>query len=456
MEFSKSLLAEEYRLITQSNTPLSYFSYDAQITTPKETIPVITVVGIDRIGDFRESYVDQLSIQFVVGWGTYLKKILPYKEELELQLTRYEHDRNGNRQTTRSIVEDFVLVIPPQGESAALSNSPWTASEWSADITDLSVIEAQLQPKDFSIIRSEVFGGTFRDSTPFSVLMACLTHSMNNIPLEQEARIQGIDAVPPDNAYKRESVLIPHGTPIGSLADHLQTKGGGIYNAGIGCFLRKGYWHIWPLYNYKRRDQAKRTMMFIIMPSDKYRGVEKTYRQEGDHTVCLITGGVERIDPSSTKLLNGGNAVRLPNSHSIMEAPVAISGNRATALRNKNASEYAGVEKKGNTTARFTKNTVGTNSFHEASKLTERNGAFLMMVWENARPDIIDPGMQVEVAFLVGGVVEFIDAVVVKTHEYSAMSGIGLHQKVHQCSISVTVMVDRHDPAYVRLNTQPT
>ncbi|MNZ43795.1 hypothetical protein D3C78_614070 [compost metagenome] len=350
--------------------------------------------------------------------------------------------------------QTFIAILPPESETGMLGNSPETTTEFNADISGLKIVQVQLQEEAYSLSRSEMVGGVFRDSTPFDILIALLHRSITTMDIEVALAVQGIQATPPNNTTKRRTTIIPHGTPLVALADKLQTQLGGVYTAGIGCYLQKGYWHVWPLYNYKLYDVAERTALFILAPSTRFRGVEKTWRVVDKHVSIFITGEVTRQDPSEILLLNEGNGVRFSNTEAMMEGFVEVSGNKAVAKRTNNANEYEAVSRKANPMNRVSEDMATSNTFNEASKVAARNGAFITMNWENSNPDLIIPGLQCEIAFLVEDDVNFINGVVVHAHGYSAVAGTGLHQKVHQITTEVVVMVDRQSPSYQKFQAQ--
>lgn len=455
MEFSQSTLMAEYELIRRDGQE-SYFSFEATFVTEKEEVPVMMVVSTDTIGDYRKAATDEVLIKVVLPWGQYLNRVLPFKENLKMTVTRTRVGQQGEVTSDAIMVQTFNVYLPTEGETSTMADSPETATEYSADLSGLKTVTVQLQEEAFSLTRSELVGGVFRDSTPYAILIALLDQSIKGMDLEVEQSILGINSIPPNNTNKRSTTIIPHGTPLVSVADKLQAEFGGIYTAGIGCYLKKGFWHVWPPYNFNRYDEAEYTALFILAPSQQYRGVEKTWRVVDKHLTVFVTGGVQRMDPSEILLLNEGNGARFANTDAMMEGFFEVSDNKAVAKRTNNANEYEAVSRKANNMSRVSADIGTSNAFNEASKIAVRNGAFLTMNWENSDPDRINPGLQCEVGFLVDGTPEFVKAVVVHAHAYSAVSGTGMHQKIHQITTEVVVMVDRQNPAYKKYLEQPS
>jgi hypothetical protein len=447
MEFQSTPLGAEAELIFNEGSE-AYYTYSATFVTEKGTLEVMSVISVDWIRDYRNAAGDEIQIRLVIPWGHYLHQIAPFKENLKLTIIRTKLTTAGRDPNEPILEQTFDAFLPVESEAALMSSGPEVATEYSADLMGLKTITVQLQDEVFALIRSTLVGGVFRDSIPFEVLISMLHKTAADYQTDIANAVLGVSSIPPNNKTKRGHLVIPHGTPLVALADKLQTQFGGIYTAGIGCYFQKGFWYVWPLYNYKLYDVAERTAMFIIAPSIRTRGIERTWRLVDKNLSILITGGIRREDPSEALLLNLGNGTRFANTEAGMEGFLDISNNKAVAKRTNNANEYDAIKRRGRSMTRVSQDTTSTNAFQEASKIASRNGAYLTMNWENSNPDLIIPGMQCEIGFLVNNEVKFLNGVVVHCHALSALSGTGLHQKIHQITTEVVVMVDRLSPEY--------
>lgn len=449
MELSNSPLRKELDLINLSTEWGRYYSYEATISTEAEDIDVLKVVSFDRIRDYRGACTDEMIIEVRMPSGAYLKRILPFKENLTLTLTQTPIGRITDDDPRTIVVQEFQALLIGKDMSNTLGSNPQTATEDAANLTGLEMVVFQLQDLGWEQVRTEMVGGIAQDTTPFDFLLSLLFNSIKNMDVDEANKIIGVDAIPPSNTVKRSHIMLQHGVPLTKVAGLLQTQLGGIYSAGIGCYRQGPHWYVWPLYDNTRFDTAETTATFVILPDPRFKGTEKTYRVSGNHLIAVITGGCAMEDASEGGLMNDGNAVRFADSDKMMESPVQKGGNKAVAQRTYNNTEYVGVQRRGKTQlSRVVADTSRTNAYNESSKLAARSGAFVRLHWENSLPDWITPGLQCEVAFTVDGSPVFVAGVVVHAHAYSRLAGTGMHQVGHQITTEVVVMVDRNSPEY--------
>lgn len=451
MELSDSPLSIELDLINQSDTGNRYVMYEAVITTENEPeIPTLKVVSMDQIMNYRKAATDEIIIEIAMAAGTFLKRVMPFKENLTISLTKTPVGNFTPDNPREVVVQEFKAFLLTSNQQDTMGNRPAVATEDAANLSGMIVVSFQLQDIVYDQIRSAMVGGVFKMETPFGVLKALLFKTIAELQTDEANLVDAIELMEPNNTTKRDHILVDHGTPLIALADVLQVKLGGIYNSGIGAYLQRGVYSVWGLYDNTRYDEAEKTATFIILPDPRMKGTEKTYRKVGpNHFVAIITGGVTKQDVSEMGLLNQGNAVRFQNTDKAMEGFVETAGNKAVAKRTENANEYKGVERRGdNTMSRVSTDMGYSNAFHEASKLIERNLAFVTLVWENSDPTLIFGGLQCELGYTVDGKPEYVNGVVVHAHAYTALAGTGLHQQVLQTVTEVVIAVDRDDPTY--------
>lgn len=447
MELTASPLVNELNLINASVQKKRYYAYEAVLSNEKEDFDVMKVISIDWVRDYRNAVTDEVIIEVMVLAGQFIHRVLPFKENLTLHLTKIPF--GGSTNSRDIVVQEFRAILLETDQNASLGNTPATATEEAANLSATHQFYLQLQEVVYEQVRTEMVGGIFKKTTPFDLLMSLLFNSINGLNADQENMILGVNSVPPNNTKLRENIVVPHGIPLTDVAGLLQKELGGIYSAGLGFYLQRSYWHVWPLYDFTRYDEVERTALFVILPDPRFRGTEKTYRSTERHFVAVITGGVSKVDTSEGELLNEGGAVRFPDTDKMMESFAEVSGNKAVAKRTYNANEYNAVKRRTDTTMSRVKPKLNhSNPYNEASKLAARAGAFVTLNWQNSDPDLITPDLQCEVAFTVKGSPRFVNGIVVHAHVLSALAGTGLHQQAHQVTTQVVVMLDRNDPDY--------
>lgn len=425
------------------------YTYTATFVTEQEEIATMSVTSIDWVRDYRNASADEIMLTVMVPYGVLNHRILPFKENLRLTIERRAVSLSGVERPVDVVVQTFDAFIQHEDESAAMGTQREFANQEISDMSALKEVRVQLMETAFTILRTRMVGGVFRNCRPYDVLMTLINDASFSLDVDDEDAVRGIHSVEPSNNLARENIVIPHGMPLVSLADKLQSQHGGIYNSGIGCYYQKGEWYIWPLYDSTRFDEVEKKALFVIVPDNTLIGVEHTWRlQDETYLVVTVTGGTRKLDMSEMGLMNEGDGTRYVNAENLMGNFLDVKDGKASANRSKNAIEYSGVERRGPTMSRVSGDITTSNPFHEASKVVARSGAFITMNWENSNPDLVFPGMQCEVAFLVQGVPQYINGVVVFAHSFSALSGEGLHQRIHQVTTQVAVMVDRNSPEY--------
>lgn len=447
MEFFQTTLGSEYNAIL-NEARAKYFKYEAILVTEEGEVPAMAITSMDWIRDYRNAAADEILMTLTIPWGKYLNRILPFKENLRITILKTTIGGAGSSTSDFTVEQTFNAFLQAEDEGDTMGTNPMTATEDVSDLSGLKTITVQLQEVAFTILRTKMVGGAFVDTRPFDVLMSLLSGASFNLDVEKVDAVTGINAVDPNNTSTRSNIMIPHGLPLVSLADKLQTQYGGIYNSGIGCYYQKGAWWVWPLYNMKMYDEVKETALFILPPTRRLGGVEHTWKKVDGHLTVIVTGGVSRSDPSELLLLNEGNATRYVNPDNLLEGFFEVGQNKAVAKRSSNSSEYEAISRRSGSMSRVNADMTHSNNYHEASKLVARNGAYITMEWENSDPDVLIPGLQCEVGFFHEGRAVFINGVLVHAHSYSALSGMGLHQTVHQVTTEVVVMVDRNSPVY--------
>lgn len=446
MEIENSALMREITEIISSGSKPVYHSWFAQFHIGTETFSALKVVSVDIIRDYEGSYADQVLLTAMVPAGTYAKRIYPARSNLDVTLIRVPLGEIGDNVNLEDQVsgERYTAILLDKGDPVAEANGSVVPTEDTLNLSAMVQVQFQLIDKTIEQLRMISVGGIYRKVNVEDVLKTLMYGESQKLKVDGLKLPQGVDMVTANNQTVRDHILIPHGTQLTSLPEYVHKKCGGVYSAGIGYYLQDDFWYIYPCYDSKRTTESVRNLTFINVPSNKFPGIERTYRTNGNNTVAIVTGQVKFSDNSDATQLNAGNGVRFSDANKFMGGFTATEGNKTFISRGTNNSEFLAVKRdNGQNNVQLSENPITSNPFAEYSKLSRRSGGFLSLVWENSLPNLIYPGMVVKIMYLDGDEIKTTSGVILKVHHYVHFRGQGMMDTRYYNNSMISVFVQR-------------
>lgn len=435
IEFDTSPIGIEAAEIVNTKPHPDRYNYEAILYVKDMVVKAFKVMSIDFNADFRTHYAEDIMLQAVFGAGTLSHVINPNKEELRIELTQVGYE------TPHRATMWFKAILMESSNEAIKSRSNTSSSQEVGDLNQLVNVKLQLREEVLEDIDMASVGGTFVNTTPWRLLRTVIQKNCSELGSGEDEAVLGMTIQDPDNKTVRSQITIKHGTPIVELPDILQFEEGGIYNAGIGAFIRRGMWYVWSLYNTSDVFFCKRTLTLLMAPTDRYRGVERTYVNTDSDLTVVVTGDRNQVDLREPIALSEGNSVRYMDSTRTIQDFLEIDGNKATAIRSDNTSEFIGFERKDG------KNKVSLqvstdNLFAETSRLASRDGSVLMCVWENSAPELLRPDMNIIVKVDKDGLTHEYRGKLLQIHTYIKSAEVGLISKHHLTNTTLAVFLE--------------
>lgn len=433
-EFDQTAIGFECRSIIEAPAPPRY-NYEVQLHVAGEVIKVIKVMNMDFNVDFRTMYAEDILLEAAIGQGTLYHVISPNKEEIRVELTQV------------SIVDNTRVTQWYKGILIGVNNSQLEASDNqnvnkdAGDLGSLARLKLQLREETLEAIDMLTVGGVYVNIPPWRLMRSFMHSSCKEVEKSIDNGIVGFTMQKPDNDNARSQIVIKHGTPVIELPDLLQNDEGGIYNAGLGAFIRRGMWYVWSLYNTTDELHCKRTLTLLMAPKARYPGVERTYRNTDSDLTVVVTGERSHLDIREASALKSGNAVRYMDSTRTIEDFVDIDGNKATAQRVMNTSEFIGFKRKDGQNKSVLEVTTD-NLFAETSKLAGRDGSYLTVSWQNSSPELLRPDMNVRIKMDDMGVTKEFKAKLMQIHTYIFAAEQGLTSQQHLTQTTLTLFVE--------------
>ncbi len=201
---------------------------------------------------------------------------------------------------------------------------------------------------------------------------------------------------------------------------------------------------MYPLYDTERFDTTTDKVTIINVPGNKLVGVERTYRKDGSNTIILSTGNVKFKDISDHQQLSNGNGVRFAEASIFMDGFVQTKNNKTISARGANVNEVISTSRQsGRQNVHVSDTRITSNVAKEYSSLARREGAIINLLWENANPDLIFPGIPVKILYLEDEEIREITGVVLKAQEFVHMKGQVMFSNTHYVNLGLSVFVNR-------------
>lgn len=387
-----------------------------------KTYTPLQVIAINIRCDFIKAYADEFTCTLLIPLGKYARLIYPNRTNLEITLTK-----SPLRESSEEIQYDadleserYSAILIDGDKSPTVGQGRETNDEDTLDLMDMLPVSFQLTNKAMEKIRMVSVGGTFRNTTVKSVIQTLLTKEAQNIKVDNKRVIEGVDIQEPKNTNVRDHVLLPQGIKMFDVCDYIQ-KNIGVYNAGIGSYVRNRIWYVFPLYDTTRFTETKQTLSLLILPRNKFPQLERTYRKKGNSLTVLITSETGFRDDSGTQYLNFGNGARFADANKFMEGFNETKDNRTLVARAKNVNEFKIEDRPDKVNLiNVTQNKITANPYYEYSKVIGRKGGVFKTIWENSDPSLLIPGMVTRISYYDEGEVKEIYATLLGA-EHSSM-----------------------------------
>ena len=446
MALDDTTLVQEIREITGSGPKDVHYYWHAQIRTDAGLMFPLKLLSIDIVRDYTENYSDYIVVEVAFGAGTYAHDILPYKDNLNITLIRDPiGEVSGDADLSKDIEnQEFQANLLDVNSAVIEGNSPFIQDKQAGNLIDIVYVKFQLVDKALELIRMESVGGVFRNTATGDILRYLLTTISQNLDVDDEDAILGVDLYKPSNTVANKQLIIPHGTRFTDLPDFVNVKGDGLYSTGMGFYLQHHLWYVYPLYDLTRFDNSPNGLTLINVPKNRFPQIERTFRKTNNQVIALVTGNVKHSDKSDENALNLGNGIRFASAKQVLESFVEIKDNKAMALRVKNVTEMLSHQRENKLNNVQMSGTPVTGSFFiEYSKLAARQGSFLEAVWENSDPGLIYPGMPVKYIYVVEDEPIEVTGIVLKVHHYIHTDKPGFQANRHLTNSSLYLFMDR-------------
>ena len=444
MDITTSSLWQEVDRILASGEKPVHSTWDLTIYANDLQIAPFKVLSIDFSHDFLHNYTDLIMVSLALPLGTFIKKVYPYLDNLDIELIRRDIGETNGTVDADAVtqVERYTATMIDTGNPVIESNIGRISSEEDLNRIDIPIITFQLTNKSLEQIRLIPVGGIYRNMTVENLIKALMTKESQTAKVSEDRKLKGVQMVKASNQKVRETLIIPQNVLLVDVPHHVHYHCGGVYSSGLGYYLFKDHWYIFPAYDNTRFTDGDPTLTIVNVPKNLLPGIERTYRKDGDNLVIIATGDTSFKELSNIAQLNDGNGVRFADASKMMDNFVVTKGNKATASRAKTNTEIVGEERTNKlnyvTTAL---RQINANPFIEYSDLASRQGSGISVVWENSNRSLLYPGMPVKYQYLDGTDVKELYGVLLGAHEFVSLREPGPMSSRYTSSTTLNIFV---------------
>lgn len=436
------------------------FEFKALLHTESEDLPVLKIVSIDTVRDYVNSVGDVVHIEFLMPLGEYMVRLYPFRANLEFTIKRTLLN-DGNKAIagvkTNTVRYKAVFLVDENKVLTGKEHEQYDID--TLNNAEIVTVRLQLLNRSLEFLRTRMMHGVFRNVTQKQLIHALMAGESSKVMIDGKPSIDGINIVEPDNSEVRKNTVIPSSTVITGLPSYLQEKAGGVYSSGVGTYLqlfnKKLLWFVYPTWNTKRFLKSKDdAIIFYALPEGRFQGIEKTYYNNAGLIKALITGSRRYSDSADVDYMNEGSGFRMADANAFMKKPVEITEDGPKPKRlNLNTEVAAESRKDGmNFAPRIN---ASSNPFKEFSRINSRNISQIDLVWENADPELIYPGMPCKYVFLDQDKSIELNGTVGQVQVSTQVMGQGLTTIGYVTNCLVTLLCEQRPKTRTLPKTQP-
>lgn len=443
---------QEIQDIVRNTSMKGLVRYTATIHTEKEDFPVWKILTLERVRNYAEQTAEYVNLQIRMGAGDYMSRLYPYRENLELTLRSSavkSGTSKGRSKGGGDTVVRYKAVFNPNHNPPVTAGDLEQADPELLNNSDVLEVDLQLYDRSLEVLRvATTVVGSFQNQNPKQILEALLPMECSQMLVEGKPVVDAFDIVEPDNEDALQTAMFPHGLPILSIPTYMQEKLTGVYGRGIGTFLQyyndKRTLFIYPLFDSERFDTAARKAMFFMVPQDKLPQLDKSYWLDGDTLKVAVTGARRYNDSAGINEINTGSGYRTTDAGAIMTKPVKVTQDGQVIAQRANLNHEVVYKERpdGLNYAPMTSR-PSSNTFNQRSEILRTTMAQFDLVWENADPMLIYPGMPCECVYISQGKPVSLKGTVLLVHSMSNADDDHVFRTVTRVSVAVLPRKDK-------------
>lgn len=424
----------------------AHYLIKVQIFANKQWINPLRVDLYSVSRDYELSFADVRILSVTMLLGAYTYDLLPYRNDIRVDVTYVPvgETAGGQVSTQRAFTRRYKGLLMGVENAALTTNISNQANRQALDNQPPQQVQIQLVEEYIYDLQMRTIGRKFRNTTPHNALMEILTTTLYyNEGAKDESKILGVNTVGTPNAETRTLIAIPHGTPIGKVPNILQNEEGGVFSAGLGCYLQDQQWYVYPLYDTAHASKQTKTITIYCVPTDRYDGSERTYRETDNRLIILASGETASLNTNENNQVQAGNGVRFLDARKILNGFAVSNKNRMLIDKASNLFEVAGKAiTEGINNIQWSGKPISANPFAQYSAIARMDGRVVTVQWRHGDCDLLDPGQLVEFYAISEGKIEKYKGVLLGVLENRVAAEAGMVISRHPGIVGLKLFIE--------------
>lgn len=375
-----------------------HWTWKADVIIENVSYPLYSFIGSKVISDYTGQFYDKRRIKVKVPIDLAILKIIPNKSNLKVTLTRRLSDQTGNNSITNPSTATIYDAYLLDSDSLELTLSNLVSTNDLSQLRDFVDLNFQLVETGLITFRGIEEYGNFRDCTLTDLIRGLMTQEINGEQFN-------VDVQPMDNDRLYKNFLLPSGVKLPKLPKYLQEcDTGGLYKNGLGYYHRNKTTYIYPIYDFERFNDTKRTLTILNVPESEMPVAEITYRRSVDAVEIIALGDIKHLDVSELSLNQQGNAIRYANLDNIHNSFYTHVDGLLEIPKGLNRNEVSVEDRpKANHVVNTVDGYLTDNHYDPISKMKNGVGAYVTLDWQSSDHELLYPGMPTKLYYLAGG-----------------------------------------------------
>lgn len=425
----------------------AHWFWTAKILCDGKAIDAINVTQMTLLRDFEVNYADQITMTCTVWHDDLTGWITPNRNKLEVIVTRTEVHESSDFDLTnpRKVAKKYRAVLINQTEQDVSSSQSGTGQSPNPIDASKRQVELGFQLVEIAAekISKSTFGGIIGQTETTDAIRYFMGESARLNDIEEGLAIRGVDIIPADVKEKQAQVVIPHGTPTLAIPEAFQKHWGGVYNSGIGTYVKDNNIFVYPLYDLSRFKKEVEKATIVVVPKAMMGNTKRTFVTNSGELIILVGAEIELEDTTATKQANVGNGQTTFDSAKMFNAPT--TGESGKVVPDIASAMNVFITKKREDGLDFAPfaNQQFTRNMAETITMNARDlGRMMTGLWEYSFPDLIKPMMPCRVVYFKSDYKHELYGVIMKHQSvFQLESNVGLRR--HVSSTALVLYVQR-------------